>query len=57
MAGVSSGKYSLESIMDELKNIKETQERYSQQYLQSQTASAPPERLPVALPHGNFTTG
>ena len=43
MAGVSSGKYSLESIMDKLKNIKKTQERNSQQYLQFQTASAPPE--------------
>ena len=48
MAGVSSGKDSLESIMDELKNIKETQERYSQLYLQSQTASAPPELSFVA---------
>ena len=34
--------------MDELKNIKETQERYCQQYLQSQTASAPPELSFVA---------
>ena len=29
--------------MGELKTIKETQERYSQQHLQSQTASTPPE--------------
>ena len=48
MAGVSSGKYSLENIMDELKNIKETQERYSQRYLQSQTGSAPPNLSFVA---------
>ena len=34
--------------MDELKNIKETQERYSQQYLQSQAASGPPELSFVA---------
>ena len=48
MAGVSSGKYSLESIMDELKNNKETQEKHSQQYLQSQTASGPPKLSFVA---------
>ena len=35
------GKYSLESVMEEIRNIKDTQERYAQQYVQSQTASGP----------------
>ena len=40
MAGSETGKYTLEKVMEEIRNIKETQVRYAKEYVKSNNASS-----------------